>query len=602
MNECEGAHNPAPRPTACDRIGRLPHAAVIAFVLLIAAMARSAESSITVAWDPATDQQVVGYKVCVGTTPGIYSESYGVDGSQTSFVYNQTAAGVRYYFVVASVGTGGVVGPRSPEVSDIAYSGDFAPTLVSVDACPAPAQSVEEQPAPVFTAPIPSPVPTTPPLIPFYPAPGSPPQAQPEPPQRQPQPEPPQRQPQPEAPQRQPQPGSLTPLPESPVPSPISVSPIPAPGEPTIEPAPVTSMPSPDDPAAAPSPDRYAVPRGSLVRGQEPAPSASVGTQFSVGQRVRLASAGAATYVATLLADGLGSISDLTPTPDGRLLFIEDRQRVRLLTGAGVAPGAALESGRTLTGLALDPAFAETGLLFVGESEPRRDGIDALSIVRYRERRGWLGEGAAVVTGLPLPRAGVAPFTVDAARHIHVAVPTTGQRRADPYEGHLLRFNADGTVPADNRGASPIVAVGFTRPTAVVWGTGGQLWLAGFHERSPVTLARLDSPAQRSDQWPRVPAGVAVDPPASAEPAISIASMALADPLAARQDVFVITQSGSLVRGVLDTSGLARLEAISLDAFGTPVAIAGGHHGIYVAVRTAAGDGSTSFAILRVTW
>src|SRR5688500_13680060 len=214
MNECEGAHTPAPRPTACDRIGRLPHAAVIAFVLLIAAMARSAESSITVAWDPATDQQVVGYKVCVGTVPGIYSESYGVDGSQTSsFVYNQTAAGVRYYFAVASVGTGGVVGPRSPEVSDIADSGDFAPTVASVDACPAPTQSVAEQPAPVFTAPapMPSPVPTTPPLLPFYPAPGSPPQPQPEPPQRQPQPEPP---------QRQPQPGSLTPLPESPVPSP----------------------------------------------------------------------------------------------------------------------------------------------------------------------------------------------------------------------------------------------------------------------------------------------------------------------------------------------------------------------------------------------
>ena len=276
-----------------------------------------------------------------------------------------------------------------------------------------------------------------------------------------------------------------------------------------------------------------------------------------------------------------------------------------MLTGAGVAPGAALEPGRALTGLALDPAFTETGLLFVGESEPRRDGNDALSIVRYRERRGWLGEGAAVVTGFSVPHAGRAPFALDTAGHLYVAAPTIadgGGGRTDPYEGHLLRFNADGTVPADNMGASPIIAVGFTRPTAVVWGTGGQLWLAGFHERSPVTLARLDSPAQRSDQWPRVPAGVAVDPPASAEPAISIASMALADPLAARQDVFVITQSGSLFRGVLDTSGLARLEAISLDAFGTPVAIAGGHHGIYVAVRTAASDGSTSFAILRLTW
>src|SRR5687767_10360778 len=313
------------RTSARSRAARI--FAVVALLLLVTA--GGAESSITVAWDATHEPGVTGYRVYVGTSPGIYLETYDVDANQTLFVYAQTAAAVRYYFAVASIGVGEVVGPVSEEVSGIASDVTF--------------------------------------------------------------------------------------------PAPVAV-----------------------DPISRPPTDRWAVPRGKQEDESPESISSPVSGPLRIGNRVELRASTSATYVATLLADGLGSISDLTPTPDGRLLFIEDRRRVRLLTGAGVAPGAALEPGRALTGLALDPAFTETGLLFVGESEPRRDGTDALSIVRYRERRGWLGEGAAVVTGLSVPHAGSAPFALDTGGHLYVAAPAIadgGGGRTDPYEGHLLRFS-----------------------------------------------------------------------------------------------------------------------------------------------------------------
>ena len=296
------------------KVHHLIRARALVSVLCLLAGTGTAHASITLAWDPSPDAGVAAYRVYVGTESGAYSETYDVDVQQTSFVYSDTAPGIRYYFAVASIGSSGEAGWPSDEVSGLDTSL-----------------------------------------------------------------------------------GRVT----------------------SLSPDPLT-------------------PRSSSLREK-------VCTDTGTG----------ACYDATVLATGLGSLSALTPTVDGRLFFIEDRRRVRVLSHSGMSE-VALETRRDIATMALDPTFVQTGLVIVAESEPDAGPMHELRIVRYRELNGTLGEGAAVVTGLELAQGALAPIAVDSDRRIYVALPAaSGERTGDPYAGHLLWFNADWTVPAGARGGSP---------------------------------------------------------------------------------------------------------------------------------------------------
>jgi hypothetical protein len=427
----------------------------IALFLLVTVLASAAESSITVAWDANADPEVIGYRIFVGTAAGDYSETYDV-GRQTSFTF-PGSPNVRYYFAIAAVATGGVVGPKSSEVAAF----DDGPAYV-------------------------------------------------------------------------------------------------------------TSQGSG---------------RTSSARDAE--------TTVCAG--------GADCFVATVRASGLGSITALTPTPDGRVLFIEDRQRIRVLTPAGLERDIALESRHALSGLALDPLFAETGEIFVGESESLRDGSDGLSIVRYRERAGQLRDGARVTTGLRLARGAGATFTLDAARHLYVALPALaapGSRGADPYEGHVLRLNHDGSLPADARGASPLFAVAVSDPTALAWvAADAQLWQAGADENRSPLVARVGTVPARAGDGLLDPQAVRVDfPGPSSEAPERIVSMAVQG-----ASMFLITESGALYRGALGPGGLSGLQQVSTARYGVPVAVATASDGIYIAIRTTGPSGASTFGIISLT-
>ncbi len=224
-------------------------------------------------------------------------------------------------------------------------------------------------------------------------------------------------------------------------------------------------------------------------------------------------------YVVDHLASLRGNASALTPTGDGRVLFIEDGRRVRVISGGTLAhePALTVETTATrLAGLVLDPTFVLNQFVYVGEVETRFDGSRELNIVRYREVRNVLAEGAVIVAGLPLPSVGDAPFTIDSARRLYVAVPAAlnSYRNASPYGGMVLRFESDGSVSRDSRAGSPVLARGYTRPTSLVWSSAGNdLWLAGSGAEWTGGLARipLDSKsAEESAEWPRVPKTIAV--------------------------------------------------------------------------------------------
>lgn len=173
------------------------------------------------------------------------------------------------------------------------------------------------------------------------------------------------------------------------------------------------------------------------------------------------------------LAELRGSVTDLTPTDDGRLFFIHDRRHVRVIAGNVLMSDSALtaDPGVEVTGLALDPAFEGTRHVYVGEVDTRVDRSRTLTVKRYREVAGTLAEGAAIVAGLPLPEIGDAPFTIDARGRIYVAVPSAvdSGRGGSPYEGMVIGFERDGTVSHGSRAGSPIIARGYDRPDALAW-------------------------------------------------------------------------------------------------------------------------------------
>jgi hypothetical protein len=89
-------------------------ALLIASSVLFTAAAAHA-GSIAIEWDRSADPEVIGYQVSVGTTPGVYTQTFDV-GSATSFVYEASDSRV-YYLAVASYAAGPRVGPLSPPVS-----------------------------------------------------------------------------------------------------------------------------------------------------------------------------------------------------------------------------------------------------------------------------------------------------------------------------------------------------------------------------------------------------------------------------------------------------------------------------------------------------
>ena len=192
-------------------------------------------------------------------------------------------------------------------------------------------------------------------------------------------------------------------------------------------------------------------------------------------------------------ASDLGAVSDIAVVGDGRLLLVEKGRHVRVITAGGLLPEPAIslpqnESG--IAGIVVDPAFDRTGFVFVGLTQPLRDGRTEFRVVRYRAVQNTLGEGAAVLTGLSFRGDNKPRFALDTARKIYVAMPWASDDGSNPYAGRILRFNIDGSVPADNLPGSPVVAVGYAIPRALAW-NGDDLWIAGIDRRGEHSTRRL---------------------------------------------------------------------------------------------------------------
>lgn len=308
------------------------------------------------------------------------------------------------------------------------------------------------------------------------------------------------------------------------------------------------------------------------------------------------------------IADSPGEITSLALLPDGRLMFIEDGRRVRILVGDRLLSESALEIGPSvrLTHIAVDPAFPLSGFIFIGVVETRADEGREMHVVRFRMVQNQLGEAATIVTGLPLGASRDAPFVVDTQGNLYVALPAaddSARGRRDLFSGMILRFNAEGAVPRDNPTASPVLAHGYAHPVALEWEAGGQrLWLSGTGPRFPQPLAYLEVAAPEPREWPRVPRPASIGTSTSTLPPFAPGGIGVALRMSSPRlfMLFPTDREGDPQPGHDRSS--PEFSHLILGALGVPSAIASGPSGhIYIALRAPpVVPGSDTFSVLKL--
>ena len=186
-------------------------------------------------------------------------------------------------------------------------------------------------------------------------------------------------------------------------------------------------------------------------------------------------------------------ISALTSTDDGRIWFVEDKQRIFTIDLDGNVRLLQQSSPRNrdaqVDGLALDPRFGVNRRVYVEATERLADGSRELIISKYREVSGQLRERTDIVSGIRLPATGRAPFTVDGDGRIFVAVPRD-RNGARPHDGVVFVVDPQGRYP--KKKSEPMSWRGLSNPRDVLWDAAAQeLWLSGTDATGAATILRL---------------------------------------------------------------------------------------------------------------
>jgi glucose/arabinose dehydrogenase len=176
--------------------------------------------------------------------------------------------------------------------------------------------------------------------------------------------------------------------------------------------------------------------------------------------------------------------------PDSRLFFTERSGAVRVFQDGAVrefgkvATVTTEQSGgyseRGLLGLAVSPTFATDHFVYAFVSNPDRAHQD---IVRWTD---CAGTGGAFTTLVRLPsgddcchKGGRLAFGADGKLYATLGEEHTSAAAQDTKDprGKVLRYNPDGTVPADNPfgAGNPVWAYGFRNPFGIAISSSGQV-------------------------------------------------------------------------------------------------------------------------------
>ena len=200
--------------------------------------------------------------------------------------------------------------------------------------------------------------------------------------------------------------------------------------------------------------------------------------------------------------------------PDGRLFVTERPGRVRIVNLAGRTSELALtlddvytEGEAGLLGVALDPQFAQTGLVYLYYSA-RTGGAPVNRVARYREAGARLAERAVLLDGIPAAQihdGGRIKFGPDGLLYITAGDAANRNLPQDlgSLAGKILRINRDGSTPRENPFGSPVYSYGHRNPQGLDWHpVTGQLWAVEHGEIGNDEVNAID--AGMNYGWPRI--------------------------------------------------------------------------------------------------
>lgn len=292
---------------------------------------------------------------------------------------------------------------------------------------------------------------------------------------------------------------------------------------------------------------------------------------------------GAGTSAGDRVIEMSGAVSVMGILPDGRVLAVEDAQRVRVIENDRLVqePVLSLDARRgSIVGLTVDSAFASTQTVYVAWTDRTALGSSELHITRYREFRNSLRDGATIVNGLPLVAEGPVPMAVDGDGLLYVAMP--GRRSGDVdrnnalYSASILRFTRDGFVPPSNLRASPILAFGYTEPSGLAVDTHRRLWLSGRHGSWQHSVSSIPIDTATTQAWPAEPVG---------SPAVEHGTLALLRDEAAPLEWLIVATEDNVRRAEIGDDGRASKfdEVARLNLRGPVIAAASPAKSLYVA-------------------
>lgn len=181
------------------------------------------------------------------------------------------------------------------------------------------------------------------------------------------------------------------------------------------------------------------------------------------------------------VARGLSTPWAMAFAPDGRIFVTERPGRVRVIRDGELEPEpwARVEVTHTgesgLMGIALSPNFETDGHVFVVGTFTGDDGNLSNHVLRYTDRAGSGQEPRVIVAAIPAARfhAGDA-LVVGPDGKLYIGTgdarePASAQDRGS-LAGKILRYELDGSVPADNPfPGSPVYALGVRNVQGLAW-------------------------------------------------------------------------------------------------------------------------------------